>query len=495
MSLEDLNEKLKAIKEGRNPAAVEPAQIDVDGYIPQNPKLSYGQVKTILPVPEANLDTGKGAVPGAAYSSEKVVGGRAPDYSGYNDLVDEISKYKPKDTSTADLIAMGLTTGIGAMYGQLGPAATVAGKYGSEKSALADKRQDDFQKQLMAIRLARAQSMAKGQKGIKVKSGAGSTNWRGQVRVDEFGRQRWMTKVDPETGVFVPDESDKQYTPITVKPVDLKNEDGSIRQEMVGANMSVPVGSQAAKLKNIKNAEDQTVLVNERNGHVKDLGNQFNQTSMKLTPDDQKAYDHLRDKKVADKNLMGIKGSYDDIVTGVTALGRGDIGGMKVSLKMLASALEKGRMTSDADLRQVSDMGIGWVGALDKKLSNMKEGDVGIEEIRKQMESAYATLQATAKDAYHRRLETYNSELRRAIPNRRDLEWGPGEVPQFGAKKQSNLINKSISTAKDLVSTGEREDYFRDESGNIVYDNGKPVRAKFIRDPQSKRWIAVERVN
>lgn len=495
-SIEELNEKLKAIKEGRDPAqTIDSKPIDVDGYLPsKDPKLSYGQEKQIFELPAvADPKNYQNKVPASSFSSEKIVGGRAPDYSGFDDMINELAKQKPRDTSNMDLLAMGLTTGLGAMYGQVGAAAKAAGDYGTKRAAAQEKREDDFLKQLNAIRLARAAQMAKGMKGQKVKSGSGSTNWRAQVRRGADGGLYWMTNVD-ENGKFVPSDDDMPFTSLTPKTVDLKRPDGSLGQEIVAGNKAITVGSQNAQMKNIKNAEDQQVLVNTRTGGVQDLGPQFNQTGMKLTPNDQKDYNELRNKKTADDNLERLKGSYDDMVAGMTALGRGDIGNMKVSLKMLASALEKGRMTSDADLRQVSDMNMGLSGYFEKKLDAAANGDIGIEEVRKEMESAYSTILAATRDGYQRRLETYNSELRRAVPGRKDLEWGTGEIPEFGAKKQAKLINKSINTAKDLVSTGEREDYLRDPNGNIVYDGGKPVRAKYIRDPQTKKWIAVERV-
>ncbi len=492
MSIEDLNEKLKAIKAGRNPAAVEPEAIDVDGYIPAS---NQEKVEEIFPTPQANkVDPNRPSMPAASWSAEKVVGAKDPDYSGFDDLIKNIPK--PRDTSWYDLAAMGISTGIGAMYGQVGTGASVAGKFGAERAKASEQREDDFQKQLMALRLARANQMAKGVKGTKVKAGGGSANWRAQVRIGEDGRQYWMTNVDPETGVFVPSESDIAISGVSAKTVDFKKPDGSVGQKMVGGNMQKTVGAQNAQTKVVEDAEGNKMAFNERTQRLSDLGTDFNRTSMNLTKGDQKDYDTLRDKKVADTDLKKIKGSYDDIVTGATALGRGDIGNMKVALKMLASALEKGRMTSDADLRQVSDMNTGLIDYFNKRLDAVSNGDVGIEEVRKEMESAYATIQATGRDAYNRRLQTYNEELNRAIPNRRDLNWSDKEVPEFGSKKQSKLLNESIQTSRDLVSTGERVDYFRDpQTGNIVYENGRPVRAKFIRDPQTKEWIAVERVN
>lgn len=482
--IEQLEQSLKKRKPAAEVIDMEPMDIEGDLTTPQA-SLSYAQQKKIFDMPDATKPTDSNTpryIPsGAVGGGDKIVGGVDPDYSGYDDLLKKLEGLKPRDTSTADLINMGVSTGIGMLFGRTGTGAKVAGEYGIDRFNKAEKRADSIEDLILQIQAQKAAKMAAGKKGTKLKGGAG---------VDAYGKayqNRWRDsngflrtpQYQNENGQWVKDDSDPVYDVPTIGFKDQKQTDGTITQVAQMGNQVKTIGGLDPQLKTEKNAKGETVLLNDRTGQISDLGDHFNKTSAGLSPFASTQYKSITDKVNSDPSLRGIKGSYNDMVLGSAALGRGDIGNMKVAVKMLASALEKGRMTSDADVRQVSEMNTGLVNYFENKLNTMKEGDKGIEDVRREMESAFSTLYATIGGAYDRGLSPYQKQAQTMLGKEYHPDLAFQSLPKYGRKEQEKIIDKSMKTAKELMSTGEWvQDLVVD--GKPVMRDGRPVRAVFI---------------
>ena len=251
MSIESLEEKLKKLKpienssqevmSYRNPAqAIEMAPIDVDGVLSKpvksNSELSLAQsptasrgggtdanspstvydFKTPVKLPDMpskfryNPPSNLNLPPRTVSSPETPVGGDS-------DLLARLEALRGRDTSAIDLIAMGLSTGIGAMYGQVGAGAKAAGQYGIQRARDAEKRQFDLEKAIIDLEQRRARQLAgNGGRRFKdiniLKDGVTHKAVFDQVT----GETRYLT-IGDDTGTLVrtgyavpPEESDRR---------------------------------------------------------------------------------------------------------------------------------------------------------------------------------------------------------------------------------------------------------------------------------------------
>lgn len=475
--IEELEKSLKA----RQPAAavplVEPEQIDVDGSLRQD-TLAGGQQERLFDLPPLPKAKGKGVYPSqyGSPASESVVGNVAPDYSGYDDLAAKLKGRQPRDTSLADLISMGASTGLAALMGRFSVGAKNAGEYGLDRFNKGEKRAETLEDQITQIEAAKAAKMAAGKKGTKVKSGGAADigkPYQNRYTDPATGIVYTPTTIDEETGLYINDPGiDVPYSHPTVKTLDKKGQDGRLTQYGQMGNQVKEIGGVLPQLKTEKNALGETALLNDRTGHVQDLGDYFNKTGAGLSPHSDQQYKSISDKKNTDPLLKGLEGSYNDMSLGMSALGRGDVGNALVAVKMAASALEKGRMTSDKDLAQVSNINLGLATKMENILMGMMEGGKVTEPGRRELESLFATLEANTRDSYGRRLGGFNKQAATMLGR----EWRPElafeGLPKFTGKKQEKLIETSLKTAKDTMSTGENE-------GDFIV-NGKKIRAVYI---------------
>lgn len=471
--IEQLEENLR----NRKPAS----EIPLQDYDRSNDSLSYQPQKDIFfskyeDARKPNSKEGDKFLPsGGAPGS--VVGAVPADYSGYDDLLTKLNGLKPRDTSTADLINMGVSTGIGLLGGRFGTAAKVAGNYGMDRFNKAEKRSDSIEDAIIKLQADRAAKMAAGKKGTKVGGGgAGSAELRKWT--DDEGNVR-LSQLQDKNSMWVRDGADPVFKDAPIQTRDLQKPGGGSEQVFTRGNIALPVGGQLPQLKTEKNAKGEMSLLNDRTGQVKDLGDYFNKTGAGLSPHSDTAYKSISDQKTADPLLKGLEGSYNDMSLGMTAIGRGDIAGALAATKMAASSLEKGRMTSDKDLAQVSSINLGVAKRMESMLASALEGGKLTEDNRRELESLFSMIEANSRDAYTRRVGVFNKKSQTMLGK----EWRPDlaftDLPKFTGKKQERLIETSMGTAKDVMSTGE---FIQPLviNGQPVMRDGKPVKAIHI---------------
>lgn len=408
--IEELEQKL-----GRKPASMNLEPIDVDGVLLE--KKQQDRQKTLFDVPESSKPKdGQAAVPATSFSSEKIVGGVDPDFSGYDDLLKRIEGLKPRDTAVQDLINMGISTGIGVMFGQTGAGAKVAGQYGLDRYKKAEKKADEIEQMILKIQMDKAAKMAAGKKGQKVKSGSGSANWRAQIRIGEDGAQYWMTNVDPATGKFVPSKDDQRLTPLSAKMVDLPQPDGStIKAPMAGNLIGTQPQARKSEAKILTDdAEGNKMLIGKTTGAPTQIGGEgFNTTSRGISRKDDKYYEGL--EKEYTLNAKHSATANTDAQNAISALGTGDEAGAIVSLKSAIRAMEQGKM-SDKDFDVVRDnLGSSWATKLDAWQGRVLEGQPLNNPQRQVLKNIAATLKANTEREHRRWMDVYNEKLKKVL--------------------------------------------------------------------------------
>lgn len=492
-------EELERQMAGRSPAQSIPLEpIDVDGVLPPKPT----GARTLLPTPEVAKPSNykSGSMPASQFASEKVVGGTAPDYSGYDDMLKKMEGMKPKDTSMQDLIAMGLAVGTGALTGQFGVGAKVAGDYGMERAAKSEKRDTDLESMIQKLQLQRATQMAKGTKGVKVKSGGGSSNWRSQTRTGEDGRLYWMDQVD-ETGKFIPSDSDMPFTAPAVKMQTLHNADGSKKEVAMGGNLiaNATEGKLNPKLSTEKNADGQVKGYNPYTNSASSIDSSFDITGMGLTPKAETDYKDRLNKKNADPDLRASE-RLDNIGRGaLTNLSHGTPLTALATVKNLSTILEGGYRSTDKDFAAVSGVNLGLSNKIENLVLSMQEGGKITDAGRREIELLLSSIMNNNRDYYRRKIKRANTELHGILRDemRPDLEFKELEV--FNGKKQGGNVLKNLETARDFTSTGEFEEQVKRPDGSAVMEDGRPVFYiyNYIKDPVSgkPKKIPIRRAN
>jgi hypothetical protein len=494
--IEELEEQMKS---GRSPAQVAANEpIDVDGYIPPKPT----GARELLPTPEVAKPSNykSGTMPASQFSAEKVVNGVAPDYSGYDDMLAKMQGMKPKDSSMADLVAMGLSMGVGIAGGQVGAAAKVAGDYGLERAAKSEKRDTDLESMIQKLQLQRAAQMAKGVKGVKVKAGGGSSNWRSQTRPGADGRLYWMDTVD-ENGKFVPSETDMPFTAPTTKIQTIHNADGSKKEVAMGGNLiaNATEGKLNPKLSTEKNAENQLKGYNPYTNKAESIDSSFDQTGMGLTPDSTADYKDRLNKKNSDPALKASENLDNIGRNALTNLAHGTPLSALATVKNLSTILEGGYRSTDKDFAAVSGVNLGIANKIENLVLGFKEGGKITDAGRREIELLLSSIMNNNRDYYKRIIKRKNTELHGLLRDemRPDLEFK--ELEGFDGKKQGGNVLKNLETARDFTSTGEFEEQVKRPDGSPVMENNRPVYYiyNYVKDPVSGKMkkIPIRRAN
>lgn len=336
-SIEDLQRKLTRKPASENLGMLEPA--DLEGEI----KNTSGARQLIDYGPDKRRSS-KGLTLNAG-DPNSVVGAVAPDYSGYDDILKGIKK--PRDTSTADLITMGVSTGIGAMFGQTGVAAKIAGDYGMDRFNKAEKRENDLEDMITKLNLARATKMAAGKKGTRV-SGGGNT-WRDRSYVNPQDQKTYMMRFRDENGELVETIDDRVFQAPQTKLSAIPQEDGTVKTVPTQGNLrgNLDAGFKPEAKKVVEDAEGNKVLAGTTSGNLTAIGgNNFNTTSLGLSKSDDARYNTLSDKHTT--FAKGLKTSRLQAEEGLTAIASKDNASALLALKEALRAAEGGKV-SDAD--------------------------------------------------------------------------------------------------------------------------------------------------
>lgn len=496
--IEELEQQLKS--KGRNPAqALEMESMNVDGYL----KPRDNGARELLPTPDVAKPSSykNGSMPASQFSSEKVVNGVAPDYSGYDAMLKKMEGMKPKDTALQDLLVMGAGVATGALTGQFGVGAKVAGDYGMERAAKSEKRETDLETMIQKLQLQRAAQMAKGVKGVKVKSGGGSTNWRSQVRPGSDGRLYWMDQVD-ENGKFIPSESDMPFTAPAVKIQSLSNPDGSKQEVAMGGNLmaNASEGKLNPKLTTEKDAEGRVKSFNPYTNSAQSIDSSFDQTGMKLSPNSERDYITRLDKKNSDPGLKASENLDNIGRSALTNLAHGTPLSALATVKNLSTILEGGYRSTDKDFAAVSGVNLGLSNKIENLVLSMKEGGKITEDGRREIELLLSSIMNNNRDYYRRKIKRANTELHGILRDemRPDLEFK--ELESFNGKKQGANVLKNLESARDFTSTAEFTEQVMDPaSGQPILENGKPVFYiyNYVKDPKSGKMkkLPIRRAN
>jgi hypothetical protein len=437
-----------------NPTRVESQDINVAGDVAEMPQRFTNEPKNIFPSKYADVLLPQDEGEGTPVPLDGRVGGTPPDFSALEKLKEELGGKKPKDTSWIDLLGMAIPTLVGASVGQLGAGAVPAGEYGIQRGKETEKREQSLEDMITKLDYQMALQKAKGTKGEKLSATAGGV--RARLWEDDEGNQRLAQKIGPE-GTWLRGKKDPVYKSARIQYRDEKRPEGDIVQVATRANLKTPVGAFNPSQKTITDAEGRTKAFNPRGmgtGAVQSIGKEFEQTGMGLSPKDEKDYENVSSKAMQDPILRGLEGSYNDIVTGTTALGRGDVGSMKLAVKSLASALEKGRVVSDRDYEQVANMNLGLLQSFNQKIERAKSGQE-LNSIRQEIASAFSILNESTKVAYERRAQRFDQELQRRIGTDKGLK--VQRLPDFSGKQQRELVLESAKTSQGLMSEKEFE--------------------------------------
>jgi len=433
---------------------------------PKQAPLNYSPVKEVLPLPKSTGfdDPSKVFMPSAQPAS--VVGAKTADFSGYDGLEDQIKKMK-RDTSTADLIAIAASTGLGALFGQVGVGAASAGKYGLERAKSTEQRNESLDDMILKLQAARAAQMGKSSKGTKV--GGGGDDPTKNRYIDSQGNLRTPTR-KRENGDWAQLESDPIYRIPSNQVVDLKTPEGLVNQNIIRGTQTQSVGQLNPAMSFQTNAKGETVPLNPRAQGT--MPEDFNKTSADLSPYSSKTYQAIQNKKLSDPILRKSEEAYSDVKSGMAGLQQGGIAGAKIASKMFASALEKGNRTTDFDVKYAQELDPGLAEKINNWVKKAREGEKLPENIRAELEQGFAVLEAGLADLHGRKTAEFNNSAKNLIK----AEWNDGlafpPLSRFGRKEQTKLTDRALQNEQAWNST---QSWTADW---IV--NGKPV-----IDPQS----------
>lgn len=410
-----------------------------------------------------------------------VVGTIAPDYSGFDDLEKGIRGLKPRDTSTADLVSMGLSAGIGALTGQFGTAAKVAGNYGMDRFNRAEKREDDFEKQIQAIKLARANKLAAGRKGVKI--GGGVSNADDPTKNRFLGPDGYLHTPTRkrEDNTWAQLEDDPVYDKPSAQIRKIDTPDGGSRDTLIDRNRMTSIGSRNAEVKLVKNEKGETIPVNTRTLLSQGLPEGFNETNIGLNPEAKKDYLDRVNKKNMDPTLRAVEKSDNGIRSALDLI-RSDTPLTDTAvIKYISREMEGGNRSTDADFKAVDEVHRGLYEKLNKSLTNLDTGGLTLTG-RKEAETLLVAMLNNNKRFYDRKINRANTELHGILRDqmRPDLEFKTLE-PYRGIDQSKNNL-KNIETAKDFTYSKDVVRPMLDYNKKPILQDGKPVMWKYVVD-------------
>ena len=509
MSIETLEEKLKRLKQPQEPMmsqmTTSPEEnmrvqrvesnrpIEVDGIAPTKVN-SNSRVKSLTsPTP---LDSGdvkslpssstfpifppsapkQGYNPNAVTTAQYAQLRNTASTADYGDIEDRINNLR-KDTSWIDLAAMGLATGIGAMYGQVGAGASAAGEYGIRRAKETEDRNFALDKALLDLKRKRAESLAKSGK-------LPTLTWRDKAYVDETtGETKLKQYVDPDTGLPVRHPTDEVIQKDQLKLMGLQNPDGSTTQILAKGNRGMVAGGQNASMSTLTDAEGRTHFYNPRTygregqptygGARKNpdgtitAGDNVNKTSMGLSKGDTADWTKIYERSSNDPIMRGAMSSNLAAQAGLHALNRGDVMGALEATKRIASALEDGKLVSDQDFRAVSGVNLGLIKNLEARLERMKGGRL-TDEIRQEMTQTLGSLIAGSENSYNQRSNVFNNQLRVSLGDEMRQDLYLPSMPKYNPQAQADYFDRIQEVTKASPMTSEFEGSAVNPSTGVV---------------------------
>lgn len=437
--IEELEEQMK--NGGRKPAS---QQMDNLFELPKAASSWDDPTDSTLFDPTKNREAGS------------VVGAIDPDYSGFEELA---KKRRPvRDTSTADLIAMGLSTGLGAMFGQTGVAAKVAGEYGLDRFNKAEKRDQSYDDLLNKIELAKAQTMAKGRKGTKIGGGVANADDPTKNRylgADGFLHTPTRKKAD---GTWAKLESDNIYDKPTTKVFSLDTPDGGkVNVVTNGRNQGTSMGSLNAQSKLVPNAKGEMVVINDRTIGDKGLPEDFNKTNIGTNKAAKADFDEIQKTAGTDGYLARYQQADSDLRAASAALGSdGDLDPifLLTAQRFLGMGMDKGRSLTNDEFAKVEGVNTGLVDKMRNTLIGYKKGRVGSDEVRKQYRRLTALLGNNVAELRNSRIADYNKQMKSRMGDQfqEDKHGIPSVKSGVSGKTQEKDVKKLDKTANELRS-------------------------------------------
>lgn len=482
--IEELEAKINSA--GRNPAqAIDSEAIDVD--VANRAR----EQKNILTLPKSTHfddDTKARKIPGASNSGDALVGNVAPDYSGYEHILANMKR--PKDSSMADLINMGVSTGIGLLGGRGAVGAKIAGEYGLSQAAKREKAEADFEKQLMALNLARANKMATGQKGKVVKGGSSGLSQNQLYKMKYIGHdglERNYRYVD-DKGEPVKDVNDPIANMPTIQYTDRKNSDGSSEQIAKMANQQKTVGGQNADTRITKGPNGEPLMANTRTGIATPMKGEadkpLNLTSGGYTPEIQKSVNKIRDDFVRDTNVNKLEIAHADIRLALDSLPQATGENLLLIRRMLGMATDKGRSLTNEEMANVTGLELGLLNKMQAMGSKWTEGQT-TNAIRQAYEKMSVGVERQIQQLYDKKVQQYNDRMKIAT----GTEYRPEEafkfIPKYTAKAQMKAVRDVESKAEDLSAGTSKMVEVIDPQGNKIK---VPVRY----NSETKKWDRVK---
>lgn len=476
MPIEDLNAELERLKRG--PAGVvTPKDIDVDGTVPEDTRYSYNRTKKLFDISGPQADDSK-PVFDPFGSAESVVGGRAPDYSGYDNIKDLVKK--PEGASAMDWISMLGTAGLGMAFGRADVGMTNAGAYGLNRAKELEKKQTDYEKQLLSIDLARAQQMAKGAKGTKVKGAGGldaKTLYKMTYTDPTTGEKKFYRKVD-ERGVPVPHRDDP-VADTNFRTTEISTPDGGKKETQIIGNRVQDIGYEAPQMKSGKTAKDETYFYNDRDLNNMVKPDDINKTQMKLSPKAHTEYGTASNAYKSDPNLGRYKTARHDLQTAITMLDMEGASPLLAAQRFIGMAQDKGRSLTNDEFARMAYLDSGWVDKLKNMMLGVSQGKVGTDVLRAELKKVAAGMSVGLHDLENEVVQTHNKELVKRLGDeyRQDLSFPT--PPKITGKVQQTKSDQTRKLDNQLNSAKPKIREFRNKK------TGEIKRFKMGYDPET----------
>ncbi len=454
MPIEDLNLVLEEQKKRlRTPAAegvLAPEQIDVD-YSPrnkgeQNLIFNSAFAGAMEPDPD-NIERVKPNTGGS-----QVVGGVAPDYSGYEELLKETKSNPGREPGIADLITMAIPTALGAAYGQVGAGAKVGGDWGVKRAGDFTKRQDSMEDTILKLKLARAQQQAKGLKGTK--AGGGGTSPTERTWVDREWNTRFM-KYQDRTGAWIkshddpiirkaPVQESTRYTP----------EGGKVNVVRSGNLEKSGVGRLNPAQELRKDANGSQVPYNKYAPMQGAEAERFSKTAMDLTPNGRQAYMALSAQHSRDPAITGASRASEKLKTALSLLAKKDPTPeeLTAATQIIAIEMDNGRALSNNEFDRYADANRGFAAMIDRKLMGLNKGDVGLDAVRQSIANLGTSLLQSVERQHTKKTAEYNSRLEKNLKGEKiDGLMFPG-LSSFSGKAQTKIADQAEKLSGELIT-------------------------------------------
>lgn len=474
-SIEELESKIN-----RKPAqVVVPEPIDAYGDMPPRQRMG-GRVEEVLPLPEATHFDDPNTPGLRRPTAAGVTGGFAPDYSKYDEI---LAKMKPRDTSNQDLINMGISTGVGLLFGRPAVGAKVAGEYGLQRAAAQEKRDSDFEQQLLKIQMDRAARMAKGSKGTKT-SGEDPTKGR---YIDRSGNLRTPTMLRQD-GTWAQLATDPLYSIPSTQNIQQNNPDGSTRQNLVRGTEAQKIGALSAENRLTTGPDGQLITANLRTNQAQELKGSDTLNTQKtvsgVSPKVKEGLSKIQADFERDDSVKKLEMAYSDIQTALDALKTASPDNILLIRRALGIAMDKGRSLTNDEFGKVENLDLGLMNKIDNLIAKNQTGDAS-NLARQAYEKMSVSVEKAARDLYNKKVGRYNDRVKFVT----GTEFRPDMLFQFQspytAKKQNRGASEVENRAKELSAGTTR-------MVTIVGPDGKKTQVKTRFNGETQKWDRVE---